>query len=131
MSDPFLDTIQKLTSLAAALRRFARDGQLAAVADDVERLRTYPGCFYCVQFRRSLTQNYAGVCNGCPCHTLGERTQGRPRAYNGCYARAPYREMVRLAQWFRTNPDASSAAALADACEGVVRDMHENEAVLR
>lgn len=131
MSDPWTDTIVKLTTLAEGLRKAARDGQFAAVMPDVEALRTYSGCFYCVKYRLSLTQNYSGVCVKCPCHALGERTQERPRAYNGCYARAAYREMVRLATWFRQCPDGASAASLGAACEGVVADLRLNEAVLR
>lgn len=131
MSDPFDETVLKLTGLAKALRQAARDGRFAAISEDVEKLRQYSGCAFCVKFRASLTMSYNGVCDACPCHAVGVRAQERPRAYNGCYVRAPYREMVRMAQWFRQNPDAPSAEALANACEAVVADMRDHEKVLR
>lgn len=130
MPDPFGDTVKKLQGLADGLRWAAREGRFGEIAPHVEALRQYTACAYCRQFRQDLQKSYAGVCGACPCHTLGERTEGRQRAYNGCYARAPYREMVRLAQWFRTNPDASSAALLAAACESVIADMQANKEIL-
>lgn len=129
--NPFDATVLKLNSLAADLRMAAMQNQYSPVLKRVDELRQYSGCFYCVAYRRDLEKNYPGVCNTCPCHKLGEKTLERSRSYNGCYVRGPYREMVRLAWWFRTNPDASTAKSLAFACEDVVRDMYANEGILR
>lgn len=128
---PYVMTLSKLHDLAAALRSAAWDNRFASVAAQVEALRQYSGCFYCKAYRLDLEKNYSGVCGNCPCHKLGEQTMGRPRAYNGCYVREAYREMVRLAHWFRTNPDPATARALADACEAVIKDMVDNQGILR
>lgn len=130
-SSPYLKTIVKLSALSYELRQAARNNSFANVMKEVDKLREYSGCFYCVKFRLDLEKNYAGVCGSCPCHKLGEMSTGRPRAYNGCYIRGPYREMVRMAWWFRQNPDAASAERLAQACEAVIKDMQDNEKVLK
>jgi hypothetical protein len=131
LDTPYHRTLAKLTILAAELREAARQNSYSSVLAKVDGLREYKGCEFCKAYRLSLDQNYAGVCVACPCHKIGERTAGRPRAYNGCYVRAPYREMVRMAWWFRQNPDAASAERLAQACEEVMRDMQQHEQELK
>ena len=128
---PFEATIEKLTNLANDLKEAARYNYFEKVKEKIEALGQYSGCFYCLSYRQDLKKNYPGVCGQCPCHKLGEFHLGRARSYNGCYVRPDYREMVRLATWFKDNPTTETANSLAGACEKVIEDMYKHEAMLR
>ena len=96
MPSPQYDkTIVKLRQLIIDLEKSI---SLNEADEKLEILRRYDKCHYCVKYRKTLDEKgWAGCCDGCPCHKLGEYILGRRRSYNGCYVIEPYKAMVKAA----------------------------------
>jgi hypothetical protein len=130
MSSTYEQTIAKLERLATRVPALAALGDLDGADQELEALRTYRGCFYCLKYRTVLDGHAPACCATCPVHKFGERWHGRPRLYNGCYAIPAYRDMVRLATLFSEQKDERVLGPLVDAIRGVIAVMRSNEPLL-
>lgn len=124
-------TIEKLNGIISAIEEAIRISDPTIAFEQINRLRNYKDCFYCVQYRKSLDdKGFAGCCDGCPCHSLGEMILGRKRLYNGCYVIGPYRDMVRYANLLNDEPNEDNAKLLIEAIRGVIMTMENHKNIL-
>lgn len=93
----------------------------------VGTLREYNDCFYCLAYRTQLMDHAKGCCTICPLHKYGEKVIGREISYNGCYKIPPYREMVKLAWDFCSEPNEIIAKSLINAIQGSIDLLKFNE----
>lgn len=124
----FSKTIEKLSLIRDRLPILVRSQQLGEAEELVSSLRSYADCFYCQDFRTELLTHTRGCCDKCPLHWYGENLIGRKRPYNGCYVMIEYREMVRLAWWFKEDSSIQSAEVLALATDVAIKALQEQEA---
>jgi hypothetical protein len=112
---PFEETKKKWDDLLLKLKESLRKEDYRGADNLIESLRDYKHCGYCTVFRETVEwRGYRGVCGDCPLHQHGERLYGQPVSYNGCYKIGDYRNLVRSAVWYVTDP---SKKALEDVIE--------------
>ena len=120
MLSTFTQTIEKFENLLARIELLTTLGDVDAIDRELDVLRSYRTCYYCVRYRTLLDGRAPGCCDRCPVHKFGEKWQGRPRAYNGCYSVPAYHDMVRLATLFSRQKDVRMLGHLIDAIRAVI-----------
>lgn len=123
--NPYEMTMKKLDIIISKLQNSIKSGNYAASENDVALLRDYKDCYYCVAYRKDMASKNEGVCDGCPVHQIGEMMAGRKLGYNGCYRTGRYREMVRLAWFYKEQPSHQTATELIKAINETKKHMEQ------
>ena len=123
--NPYLKTIDKLTTTKLVLQETLITGNYDKAESNINLYREYKDCYFCIAWRTQLDGRDDGICDACPCHKLAEEVMGRNLSCNGCYKVTYYRELVRLAYWFKQDKSRQVIEALIKAIDGTIGHMNQ------
>ena len=126
IESPFLKTLEKFNHMKQAINDALIYDDFETIDKEIASLREYTLCHYCIAYRQSLSQHFAGCCDTCPLHKKGEEEIGRKRSYNGCYVIGCYKDLVKTAFWYKEDRSRETAEAVINCLNNCLQYMQEN-----